>query len=377
MSVAVLVAYVCAGWWSLSLVLYVGSVIAAFAQPGVLRRRATRVDQPAVSAIVPVNRVDPEMEAAFVSLFSQTYPSFEVLVSAADESAPALEVAKRVAARHPRVPFRVVCRDTRVAVSPKLNNLMAPLAAASHDVIFVKDSSFHLADGELTALVRYLTPGVGLVVAPPIATKPENFAAAIECAILNGYQARLLLAASMLGIGVGAGAIMLFDRRDFERAGGVEAIAWAIGEDHALTQALRRIGLTTVIAAEEVTQVLGRRRLAEVWNRQLRWMVWRRQAEPWTFYIEPFGGGLFTALAGAAGAGVLGMPAALVGAGTLAVWLMLEAQLVARRGWGWSWRSAPAALCRELLMVALWIRAWTVRRIYWGDQPFEVGGRPA
>jgi len=374
---AAIVAYVCAGWWSLSLLLYVGSVIAAFAQPAALRRRATRIDQPPVSAIVPVNRIDAEMEAAFASLFAQAYPRFEVLVSAADESAPALAVARTVAARHPRVPFRVVCQDTRVAVSPKLNNLVAPLAAAAHDIIFVKDSSFHLKDHELAALVRYAAPGVGLVVAPPIATKPENFAAEIECAILNGYQARLMLAASVLGIGIGAGAIMLFDRRDFERAGGVEAIAWAIGEDHALAQALGRIGLKTVIAAEEVTQVLGRRRLADVWNRQLRWMVWRRQAEPWAFYVEPFAGALFTALAGAVGAGVLGAPAALVAAGTLAVWLALEAQLVARKGWGWSWRSVPAALCREVMMPALWIRAWTVRTIYWGDLPFEVGRRPA
>jgi ceramide glucosyltransferase len=374
---AAIVAYVCAGWWSLSLLLYVGSVIAAFAQPAALRRRATRIDQPPVSAIVPVNRIDAEMEAAFVSLFAQAYPRFEVLVSAADESAPALAVARTVAARHPSVAFRVVCQDTRVAVSPKLNNLVAPLAAAAHDIIFVKDSSFHLKDHELAALVRYAAPGVGLVVAPPIATKPENFAAEIECAILNGYQARLMLAASVLGIGIGAGAIMLFDRRDFERAGGVEAIAWAIGEDHALAQALGRIGLKTVIAAEEVTQVLGRRRLADVWNRQLRWMVWRRQAEPWAFYVEPFAGALFTALAGAVGAAVLGEPAALVAAGTLAVWLALEAQLVARKGWGWSWRSVPAALCREVMMPALWIRAWTVRTIYWGDLPFEVGRRPA
>ncbi len=377
MSAAAIVAYVCAGWWSLSLLLYGASVIAAFVQPALLRRRASRADQPPVSAIVPVNRVDPEMEPAFASLFSQAYPRFEVLVSAADKSAPALEIARTVAARHPHVPFRVVCQDTRVAVSPKLNNLVAPLAAAANDVIFVKDSSFRLKASELAALVRYLVPGVGLVVAPPIATQPGNFTADIECAILNGYQARLLLAASVLGVGVGAGAIMLFDRRDFERAGGVQAIAWAIGEDHALTQALRRIELKTVIAAEEVTQVLGRRRLADVWNRQLRWMVWRRQAEPWTFYLEPFSGGLLTAFAGAAGAGVLGVPAALVGVGTLAVWLALEAQLVARKGWGWSWRSPPAALCREVLMVALWIWAWTVRTIYWGDLPFEVGRRPA
>ncbi len=377
MSAAAIVAYVCVGWWSLSLLVYVGSVMAAFVQPAVLRRRATRADQPPVSAIVPVNRVDVEMETAFASLFSQAYPHFEVLVSAADDSAPALEVARKVAACHPGVPFRVVCQDTRVAVSPKLNNLVAPLAAAANDVIFVKDSSFRLADGELGALVRSLTPGVGLVVAPPIATKPDNFAAEIECAILNGYQARLLLAASVLGISVGAGAIMLFDRRDFARAGGVEAIAWAIGEDHALTQALRRVGLKTVIAAEEVTQVLGRRRLADVWNRQLRWMVWRRQAEPWTFYAEPFGGGLFTALAGAVGAGALGAPAAAVAGATLALWLALEFLLVAGKGWRRSWKSVPAAVCREVIMVALWIRAWTVRTIYWGDLPFEVGRRPA
>jgi ceramide glucosyltransferase len=376
MDAAAILIYVCAGWWVVSLSLYGGSIAAAFMQPPVRRRHARRVDQPPISLIIPVKRLDPGLEGAFVSAFEQSYPRFEVLVSAAEES-PALELARRVAARFPHIPSRIICQETRVAVSPKLNNLVAPLAVAAHDLILVKDSSFRLAPGELAALVRNLIHGVGLVVAPPIATAPGNFAAEIECAILNGYQGRLLLAASTLGIGVGAGAILLFDRRDFERAGGVKAIAWAIGEDHALVQALRRIGLKTVIAAEEVTQVLGRRRLAEVWTRQLRWMVWRRQAEPWAFYTEPFGGALVTALTGAIGAPVLGAPWPPVVAGTLVLWFALEAALVVRRGWGWSWKSLPAAICREVFMVALWIRAWTVRRIYWGDLAFEVGRKSA
>jgi ceramide glucosyltransferase len=106
-------------------------------------------------------------------------------------------------------------------------------------------------------------------------------------------------------------------------------------------------------------------------------MVWRRQAEPWTFYVEPFGGALFTTLAGAVGAGALGAPATAVAGATLALWLALELVLVAGKGWRRSWRSVPAAVCREAFMVALWIRAWTVRTIYWGDLPFEVGRRPA
>jgi ceramide glucosyltransferase len=367
----------CAAWWLLSLVVRLGSVAAALVQPAVRAKPAIRRDEPPISTLVPVDRLNCGLDAAFVSLFSQSYPRFEVLVSAARESCPALAVARSIAARFPKIRSRFIVGEAHVAVSPKLDNLVMPLAQADHDLVLVKDANVRLVPGQLAEFVRHLTPGVGLLCAVPIATEPTTFAAEIECAMINGHAAPLLLAASALGWGFGYGKILLFDRRNLERAGGVAAIAHAIGEDHALAKALARTGLRTVFAGSLVRQAAGPRTFREVWHRQLRWMVIRRCEAPLAFYLEPFFGCLFTACAGAIGASALGLPWWLPAAVTPAAWFGIEALFLAAKGCGLSWRAPVAAACRELMIPALWVQALATTRVYWGDLPLDVPRRRA
>lgn len=361
----------CAAWWLLSVTVHVLSAALALVQP-TLTRRNSRDDQPPVSILVPVKDFDPRLDAAFVSVFSQTYPRFEVLISAADTSSTALTVASAVAARFPQIQSQIIISDTRVAVSPKLNNLVAPLAKANSDLVLIKDSGIQLASGQLADLVRELGPGVGLVAVVAIAREPANFWAEVECAFMNGYQARMLLAASALGLGFGTGGCMLFDRREFVRSGGVQAIAETIAEDHALSKALARIGLKTVLARSVAKQSLGSRQLSAIWNRQLRWMICRRVEEPLAFLGEPFLGAPYTVATGAIGAAAVGLPAWIAVAGTLAVWFLIEGLFLKLKGWPCP-RSAPWPwFCREILALALWVRAWSTTSVVWGDVMLPV-----
>ena len=107
-------------------------------------------------------------------------------------------------------------------------------------------------------------PGVGLVVAVPVAVRAESVGGWIEASIINAH-ARLLLSASTLGLGFGVGKIMALRRSDLERAGGVAAMSQNLAEDTAISMAFARIGLRTVFAHETVAQEIGfrvsRRRL--------------------------------------------------------------------------------------------------------------------
>ncbi len=367
-----LVIALCAAWWLLSLFFHLGSTVAACFQPTVRRKSATKHDQPAVSVIVPVKEMAPELEAAFISIFSQSYPQFEVLISAAEERSPALDLARKVAARFPKLKARFISNDPRVALNPKINNLASPLAAADHDLILIKDSNIQLDPDQLSGFVSYFTKNVGLVVAAPIGVQPETFPAHIECAIMNGYVARFLLAASAIGWGFGIGAIMLFDRRDFNKAGGIAALAETIAEDHALSKALGRIGLKTVIAASIVRQVVGRRKFTDVWARQLRWLVCRRIEEPMAYYAEPFIGAFFTTGAGAIGATFFGLHAWLLAATTILLWVAAEISFIAIKGLGLSWQSPFAIICSELMLPILWLHARISHKISWGGQPREI-----
>lgn len=361
-------------WWACVLLARAGAVIATFAQPSVRRRAAVRGDRPPVSVVIPVARMEPEVDAAFASVFSQAYPRFEVLITAADEGSPVIDAARDAANRFPDIPTHLLVGNERFTLNPKISNLAPAIAGAAHDLILVKDASVSLLDGQLLELVRNLTPGTGMVCAVPIGVRPESFAADIECAMTNAHAATWLMGASLLNLDVGFGKVMLFDRRDFERVDGIRVMASTFGDDQALAKALARVGLRTVFAGSVVRQVIGRRTLREVWDRQLRWMVIRREEAPLIFVIEPFVSAAFVTLAGALAGPTLGVAGWAIAAATLVSWLASETVVVLARGWGWSWRSPLAAVVRELLIPSLWLRAWSTRRVSWAGERFYVSG---
>jgi len=344
-------------------------------QPWLRRRQRARQDRPPVSIVIPVRRLENDADAALASAFRQVYPRVEVLVSAQQQASPMLDLAARVAARHPDTPSRVLRGNPQFTPNPKVSNLAPAIAAARYDLILVKDANVRLESDQLGEFVGRLTPGIGMVCAVPIGVAPLGFAAEIECAVLNGHAAPLMFGASLLRITVGFGKIMLFERGNFYRAGGIAAIADTFGDDQALAKALARIGLRTVFAGGVIRQTLGRRSLREVCDRQLRWLVIRRCEEPLVLLSEPLFYWGFTAAAGAAGAQLLDLPAGLAAAATIALLLALETAVVALKGWGWSWQFPLAGLCREILMPALWVESWFLRSVTWGGTSFPVPGR--
>lgn len=371
MTLALVVAIVCALWWFAALAILLGSAALAALQPLLRRKPNPRVVNQPLSVIVPVKDMTPNMAPAFVSLFSQTYPDFEVLVSSTEEVSPAFECARTVAALYPAIKTSFIVSTPGAVRNPKINNLAAPIAAASHDLIVIKDSNIRLPNGRLAEMIGYLSGDTGLVASVAIGRQPKNFSADIECAALNGYVARFLLAASALGIGFGIGATILFSRRDFERAGGIVRVADAVGEDHAISKMLAVIGRKTAIAGA-VEQILGRRRFSDVWNRQLRWAVCRRCEVPAVFYAEFFASPLIAAFAGAGGAAIIGASAAMIFIATLATGVATETLLAAIKGWPLSWRSPFATLGYLVLFPLLWIQARFARKVSWGNVSLAV-----
>ena len=359
-------------WWLAALALHFGSAALALRQPAMRARLAANPERPPVSILIPIKRAEHAMEAALDGAFGQDYPRFEIIVAAARADAPALPVAERVRAQFPGVPSRVIVSETAVAASPKVNNLARPLDEAAHDHVLILDSNIRLAPDQLGPFMAHLVPGTGLTVAAQIAVAPRGFAAEIECAFINGYQARLFLAASALDWGFGIGKAMLFRRSDFARAGGIPAIARSVLEDHAISKALARIGLKTVIVGTVVRQALGRRGWREVWNRQFRWMVCRRFEEPLAHALEPFMGTLAASLAGAGAASLVGFSPWIVGLGTAGAWFAAEAIFLARKGWGIRPASPLAWMLREALVPLMWARAWSTSTVAWGELRLDV-----
>jgi ceramide glucosyltransferase len=357
-------------FWTVSFLLLVLSTLAALAQPWIAARRATRKDQPPVSIALPVKLLENCFERAQESGFAQQYPAFEVVASSDDPDSDAARAMRAIFARHPERPTRLLRSTAKIAVSPKVDNLVAPFTEAANDTIFMKDANVVLRPDDLGEHMRQLGPGVGLVCAIPYCAHPASPAAHIEASIVNGPHGRMLYFASCLGQGFGVGKIMLFRRSDFLRAGGFPAISHTVGEDNALGHAFARIGLRTVFSHRSVRQDLGRRSFVDVYQRQLRWSVTRRCDALLSFLLEPFCQAAPAIAAAAVAAPLAGLGPLQGAAATFMLWLLLESLLSSAKGWSLTW-AAPLILAgREIVMLTVWLHAWFTSRVVWAKESF-------
>ena len=345
--------------------------LALFA-PLAIARRARRTDTPPVSFVVPIKTYEYGFDEAQASIFTQTYPQFDVTVTARETDSEAVLAARRILDANPQVPSQIVRSTVSFAASPKVNNMYQAFEDAPADIILMKDSNIVLPPDGAREAVAALTDGVGLVTAIAEARGAANFPAAMECSLMNQSHARVLLAATTLGLGFGLGKLMVCRRSDLHRAGGFEAIAHSVGEDSAMAHALGSLGLRTVVMKPLIVQMLGERKLGDVFHRQLRWAVIRRHNETFAMLIEPLGLSVCAALAAMLAAPLFGWPALAGAAATLCLWFALETLLALSRGWDVS-MSAPAIMvARDATMLCVWLRAWFTKRVVWAAEVYDA-----
>jgi ceramide glucosyltransferase len=355
-------------WWGAGLALLCGSALAAIAQPSLARRRAGSRSRPPVSILVPLKEPGPGLSEATASLFALDYPDFDVTFCAGAADPLALDTVRSAMPPMARRIWHIALSSPPAGGNPKVANLAGPLLAAAHDHVLIKDARTLLPVDALSRMAASMGPGVGLVIAVPICTGAANLAGAAEEAFVNSYGARLVLAASSLGLGVGLGAAMLVRRSDIARSDALASMAASVADDHALAVALGRIGLSTRCADARVFQLAGHRRWRDLWNRHRRWALCRRMEAPVVFALEPCVGALGTSLAGALAAPALGLAPSLAALGTLAAWIGIEILLCRVKGWPLHRTTPLAILMREALLPALWGTALMTRRIGWGGE---------
>ena len=212
----------------------------------------------------------------------------------------------------------------------------------------------------------------GIVCAPPIGARPETFAAEIECAFLNTYQARWQYAAETVGYGFAQGKTMLWRRAVLEAGGGVEALGAEIAEDAAATKLVHRAGLRAHLVSHPFQQPLGRRRWRDVWARQVRWARLRRATFAPYYAPELLTTSLFTVAAAAIAAPEWGVDAPLAAILAALVWYGEEAALARVAGWPLKWSSALAWIARDLTLPWLWIQGWNRDQFVWRGNVMSV-----
>ena len=313
--------------------------------------------EPPVTLLRPVCGIDNFAAETLGSSFRLDYPLYEIIFCVASEDDPVLPLLHDLIDDYPEIPARVLIGDNRISQNPKLNNVIKGWDAARHQWIVMADSNVLMPPDYIRRLLARWRSDTGAVCSMPIAARPHNFWAELECAFLNTLQARYQYASESLGFGFAQGKTMLFRRDLVEQAGGIRTLAAEDAEDAATTKMVRSAGLNVHLVDRPFEQPLGRRTAAQVWSRQLRWARLRRVTFRWLFLPEILVGSAPPALAAAIAVSGYGMSVvaavSLVVAGSIAS----EMALAACAGWHRSWRMPVALLIRDMLLPALWIGA--------------------
>lgn len=335
------------------------------------RKALPQTGTPFITLLRPACGLDPQDAETLGSSFTQTYPSYEVVFCVARHDDPVLPLIRDLMARHPAIPARLLVGEDAISANPKLNNLQKGWSQTTARWVAMADSNLLLPPDYLQTLLASWRPETGLVSSPPVGIRPEGFAAALECAFLNGNQARLQLAADSLGFGFAQGKTLFWRRDHLDAAGGLAALGHDLAEDTTATKLVRSRGKRVTLTPAPFAQPIGRRSLRAVWDRQLRWSRVRRDGFPHVFLAEPLNCPVLPALALGVSLGPLA--AALL----LLVWYLAEADLLRAAGWPRGWRNLAAIPLRDALILPLWIATFARRGITWRGTAMAPPAAPA
>jgi ceramide glucosyltransferase len=357
----------------LALLIHLASVIVAIVRCRPPHRALPPApDTPPVTIVRPVCGVDNFVEDTLASSFRLDYPHYEIIFCVAQARDPVVPIVRALMAAHPHVPARLLVGDDRVSHNPKLNNCVKGWDAAAHGWIVIADSNVLMPGDYIQRLLAAWQPRCGLVCAPPIASRPENIWAELECAFLNAYQARWQYCADTLGSGFAQGKTMLWRRADLEAAGGIRALGAELAEDAASTKVVRALGLDVHLVDAPFAQPLGRRGFREVWRRQTRWARLRRASFPHLFIPEILSGALLPSLGVGVVAHLCGWPMFESVGALLALWYGAEMALAWTAGWQVSAFSPLVAALRDLLLPWLWVDALAGTDFVWRGNAMSI-----
>ncbi|RFZ86564.1 ceramide glucosyltransferase [Shinella sp. WSJ-2] len=329
--------------------------------------------KPPVSIVIPVRGIENFTGETLERAFRLSWPRYELLFCVAQGNDPIIPLIEKTAAAHPEIEMRILIGDDRISANPKLNNCVKGWQAARYDWVILADSNVLMPADYIQHLMGSWRNSTGLVCSTPLGSRPEGFWAEVECMFLNTQQARWQYAGEALGLGFAQGKSMLWYKPMLDANGGIHALNAEIAEDAASTKLVNRLGLKVHLVSSPFEQPLGRRTEQEIWSRQARWSRLRRVTFPSFFAPEILLGvlpPLLLALVAVALGEMTLLPAVLM---VLAGIYLPELALARSKGWHLSRWSVPAMMVRDIMMPAIWLRAWIGGTIDWRGNTMTIG----
>jgi ceramide glucosyltransferase len=350
------------------------------------RRRASLTPSsqpmPPATMMKPLCGLEPGLEENLAGFFLQDYPSFEILFGTRDATDPALDVVRRLSARYPHVPVKIVFSGQPTHPNAKVCTLREMFAQASHEYVVISDSDVGVRPDYLRQVVApLLDPQTGLVMCLYRGAPTGGLWTALEALGMSVEMTAGVLASDCIGeVDFALGPTMATRRAAVASVGGIGVLADYCADDYVLGNLIAKSGRKVVISRHVIDHYVVNRSFKASMQHQTRWMLSTRFSIPrghaasLLTFATPFG--ILAAIAGA----LCGHPALGL---TLFAWTLLN-RILMSVAVGWvvvrDWRAL--ALCwlyplRDLMGFGFWLASYAGDTVVWRGETYRLvtGGR--
>jgi ceramide glucosyltransferase len=206
--------------------------------------------QPPVSVLKPLHGDEPDLEENLASFFQQDYPEFEILFCARHSDDLGLAAARRVAARFPHVPTRILTCGEPPWPNARTFSLEIMRREARYPILVTSDSDVRVAPDYLASVVAPLAdPKVGMVTCLYRGVTRHGLWAQLEAMGMSIEMTSGVLVAEMLeGMHFALGPSMVMRQSTVEKIGGFEQVAQYYADDFVLGNWTAAAGETVVLS---------------------------------------------------------------------------------------------------------------------------------
>jgi ceramide glucosyltransferase len=351
---------------------------------GVLRfrRRAavagSRRFQPPVSVLKPLHGDEPNLEENLASFFQQDYPEYEILFCARKSDDPGLETARRVAARFPRLPARILVCGEPPWPNARTYSLEIMRRSARFPILVATDSDVRVAPDYLATVVAPLSdPRVGMVTCLYRGVARRGLWTQLEAMGMSVEMTSGVLVAEMVeGMRFALGPSMVMRQSTIEKIGGFEPVAQFFADDFVLGNRTAKAGEKVVLSSCIVEHHAVNAPFMSVVAHQQGWATSTRFSRPLGHlgsvltYAVPYGL-LGLAVLGATGHAVLGtLLLAITLLDRVLLCLLVAGCVVRDRS---ALRKAWLYPVRDLMGFCFWLRSYFgSRRLSYRGDPCEL-----
>ena len=366
--------------------------IVLWAVPGFRRERRAAFAQlasgrgftPPLSLLKPLHGAEPGLESYLETFFTQDYPAYEILFCARSAEDAGLEIARRVAARHPGIPVKFLATGGDPDyINAKVVSLELMESTAAFDILVISDSDVRVAPDYLRSVtLPFADDRVGGMCCLYRGVAAEGgLWARLEAVGMSVEMSSGALAARLMeGMQFTLGPTMAFRRETIRRMGGFKVTADYCADDFILGNETYKLGEKVILSHHAIDHMVLHSNFVGSLKHQVRWMKSTRFSRPkghfgtaLTFSM-PFG---LLALAACVWMGRLHWGLALFGlalATRLALSICVGRVVVRDTSWFGLLVLYPI---RDLMGFCFWAASYAGRRILWRGRVFELlpGGK--